>query len=902
MIACLLMTTFAVEVVQGVLDAPQLGNVSGHLENRTIEVLWTDEPSIIGKLEKVIYDIEVYNPGQEEAVHKDSVEKRPNPEARHSWKWTSPLPLQCLPHSVRLRVSNNEDVSDWTGRKHVEGSGSNVSGIYPEEDFALAGSQKKFCCVIANGTKFRNFTHGDDPVGPGTRVKQTYIFEVTLKHSSRYGHRFSCEMEDKTKSTDAYVFVGYSPEVHNFTCETRNLTLLECSWTQGDDKNLRKGGTNYTLNGRSCKNSVRDQIHHQCSVKLSANQEEVVLILTAENKINKTTLNCTINPRHRVYLENPHSLQISRNVTSRNAHLHWSWPVVNLETLLMRCQVHYCGERACEETEETGDGLHSVMLCDLHPYTKYSVKVRCASAKHFWKWGDWSEEVSFVTREDRPQAVDVWMTVDRNKRSFVLWKELSAEQSHGKITKYELSWDGRAEVLQPAQHCVNVSTDGVGRRVTITAWNSAGSSPTSTITIPTPPADVKKSPVKGSNGSLELSWDPEPGASCGYVVDWLAVGSQDKCGIEWIKIPAGHNSARINSGFKDGVRYTLSLYACSPGAPKLLQRWEGYGREQAPNKAPGVHAVQDGHDVLLSWDEIPLEDQRGFIQGYVINYSLSSHENMGQHKTKNIRGSKRRMQEKITGLVADEYVFWISAYTSGGEGPANRTSITLPSQTHQIIVNSIISLGFAILLAVMLAIVWYRKRTWLKETLYPPIPAPWLDCSTSNGILDFELLEVPTENVEHPTTCELKLDAEEEIVSALPFACDDGATGFDNTLYLLTNGTNNDVDSSGSQPFLLPDNLIYKNIPVPNCDKPSTTAASTGSYNSQCPPVHTEMLPCSDTYEPLQGICKASQSGPKWRSDLEDDACLDLVCSPIAVNSSQPLLRDSFGSMEDTPS
>ena len=76
--------------------------------------------------------------------------------------------------------------------------------------------------------------------------------------------------------------------------------------------------------------------------------------------------------------------------------------------------------------------------------------------------------------------------------SLCLWsfspQELSAEQSHGKITKYELSWDGRAEVLQPAQHCVNVSTDGVGRRVTITAWNSAGSSPTSTITIPTPPA------------------------------------------------------------------------------------------------------------------------------------------------------------------------------------------------------------------------------------------------------------------------------------------------------------------------------------------------------------------------------------------------------------------------------
>lgn len=44
-----------------------------------------------------------------------------------------------------------------------------------------------------------------------------------------------------------------SPEVHNFTCMTRNLTLLECSWKQGRDSNLKGDReTKYTLNGRYC--------------------------------------------------------------------------------------------------------------------------------------------------------------------------------------------------------------------------------------------------------------------------------------------------------------------------------------------------------------------------------------------------------------------------------------------------------------------------------------------------------------------------------------------------------------------------------------------------------------------------------------------------------------------------
>lgn len=48
---------------------PQLKEVYGDGQSRTILVFWTDPPSIIDKLQQVMYDIEVYNPEQIEAVH-----------------------------------------------------------------------------------------------------------------------------------------------------------------------------------------------------------------------------------------------------------------------------------------------------------------------------------------------------------------------------------------------------------------------------------------------------------------------------------------------------------------------------------------------------------------------------------------------------------------------------------------------------------------------------------------------------------------------------------------------------------------------------------------------------------------------------------------------------------------
>lgn len=120
---------------------------------------------------------------------------------------------------------------------------------------------------------------------------------------------------------------------------------------------------------------------------------------------------------------------------------------------------------------------------------------------------------------------------------------------------------------------------------------------------------VNTSWIIGSNGGFNLSWSSSPTASCGYIVDWCTTG---QCIVEWLKVPPNETKANIFSGksyslptkrlcivkcpyvtihlscyfftsetFKNGLRYSLSIYACTQGAPVLLEIREGYVREES---------------------------------------------------------------------------------------------------------------------------------------------------------------------------------------------------------------------------------------------------------------------------------------------------------------------------------
>ena len=68
--------------------------------------------------------------------------------------------------------------------------------IYPQDDVALAGSKKKFCCIIPYGTNISDFTYSGQSMQSMNHIDQTYIFDVTMEPSTSGGDELNCELNN----------------------------------------------------------------------------------------------------------------------------------------------------------------------------------------------------------------------------------------------------------------------------------------------------------------------------------------------------------------------------------------------------------------------------------------------------------------------------------------------------------------------------------------------------------------------------------------------------------------------------------------------------------------------------------------------------------------------------------
>ncbi|KAG1943516.1 leukemia inhibitory factor receptor [Pimephales promelas] len=549
------------------------------------------------------------------------------------------------------------------------------------------------------------------------------------------------------------------PDDHNLTCMTRDLSSVECHWNRGRKTYL--DGTKktiYSLNGRDCD-------FNKCALPAVPNQV-TTWTLTAKNPLGVKTITDTADPAHRVWLRAPS--KVSHAAYARNVTLQWSWNVKNYNSFPMICQAMLNG--SIYNKTFSGLGLSSIVIGHLQPFANYTVKVRCWSDEHLYKRGDWSESTSFSTKEDIPEAVDVWIQYFE-QNTYVLWKPLTQQQSHGTITQYKLTKDKRREIIDitpETQMCYNISpgNERIDQKITVSAKNSAGLSPPSMIIVPGyPDNEVNVSQIVG-NGGFEIAWDGYFNSTCGYVVEWFPTYYESQCAVEWKKIPECDNPAfctwKQNGIFDDGVQYTVSVYACINDKPMLLQRSEGYAIEQRPSgTVRNLRGKQNGMNLELSWDEVPPQQQKGFIKGYrVIALDDDS-------KTPVIT-TKTLVPEISLTLDSGSYTFNVSAFTSKGFGDTATFRMNVEKNIEQMIVATVLGLSSTSLLFIIITVLCYRKRKWVKKLLYPDIPEPKLagewkskgfNCTQMNeGCMKCEIHEV--HNSEHPLTTESLLGAD----------------------------------------------------------------------------------------------------------------------------------------------
>ncbi|XP_071322498.1 leukemia inhibitory factor receptor-like [Trachinotus anak] len=699
--------------------------------NQTMQLTWEDDPSCSTVHDVLIYELVVLIADKQ--VHNDEVAVTPDQiGSTHFWNWTSHLALECASHSVRLSSRYKNQTSPRKQEQTLPGGESSPHAqVYPRDRVFIVGSTATFCCVLPAGQDFDKLYvtgYSRSTMNTTKITNQTYAMTVVLNQPSNHSCTdVKCESVQLGLVGGACAFIGYPPRDKDLRCETRDLESVECHWTVGNPTMPTKP-TTYQLLGRPCGNGFQGK----CSQKVPVSAGERKWTLTAQNKIGKVELTDWADLTKRVHMYAPEGVTASL-VNARNVSLEWQWAQRQYNNLIITCQVNVSHGGKNTISENNGVGLTSAVLTDLIPNWTYDVTVRCRTT-HFWKWGDWSKIFNFHTKGDIPDALDVWMQ-KKDNQILITWKVLLANQSHGHITNYTVTWAKTTETqalnrstVANTEHQLSLSLDPTEEYlVSVTARNINGSSSSSTITIPRfnqKTTGVNTSWISGSNGGFSLSWSASPTASCGYIVDWCP--SSGHCRVEWLKVPPHQTNASIFSAhFKDGLRYTLSVYACTQGAPVLLERREGYIREKKiqDNLFNPLKTKHQDSNVEVSWDPIPLTEQSAFIHGYILYWSDSNNEN----KVFNVSTGNPEATSLTAGnLMISSYSFTVKALTAVGECGTTSTTRTLNSQTDNLIKAVFVSLVTVFTLLSLITLVCYRNWACIKQTVYPPIPKPML--------------------------------------------------------------------------------------------------------------------------------------------------------------------------------
>ncbi|KAM4615783.1 leukemia inhibitory factor receptor [Polymixia lowei] len=470
----------------------------------------------------------------------------------------------------------------------------------------------------------------------------------------------------------------------------------------------------------------------------------------------------------------------------------------NLSGVALLCQVVTNPETTTTVTCGSAGGHCEGRLEHLLPNTRYSARVRCAVKGKLW--GDWVQPVSFATYP--LVTLDMWRRVKQLPHSFnlrnvtLLWTThvpgLAATaviqgymiqwwQGGQNGTMWEDSGQTQAEISIGPGKC-NITVQAV-----LQTFLQAGSSVPAHITVPQDRAKglanvfcclpehllAEQRVTSSSDGGFNLSWVEQDHATCGYTVEWCSLGNGVPCTLRWAKVAEGNNSLFLPPGnFKIGCRYTFYIYGCTESGDKLLEIQTGYAQELKAVLSPSLvePVKRTSSSVILQW-RYNEDDQAhpGFITGYVVTVQEVGLERSPGQIPKLLNVSvmdPRRKSVTVEGLQENkEYIFSLSALSSGGAGPP--TTITIRTAANYSVLLAKILAPLLLLLACT-ALLWCQRKT-LHDGLKGIFVYP-----AGMNIKPFELdsflhetsERLASQTVEECVTCDIK------ILKAKPPVCE----------------------------------------------------------------------------------------------------------------------------------
>ncbi|KAK0142550.1 Leukemia inhibitory factor receptor [Merluccius polli] len=683
--------------------APQLSALpaEGFNTNQTIVVRWLSDQSRSPEEEEGRYEVQV---NRTDIVHSVNVSVPPGPvggDGVHAWEWTSPLPLECADHSVRIRRFCDDSVSSsWSQWETHYGLPSDPVNprIFPSQRVTLAGTGRMFCCTPPPGAYITGMTieqKSYDLISIGDRVK---AINVTAD-------RLTIPRQDFKR----LLFTFPPDKPRNLSCETSDLKHIACRWDPGKEdylwkKNKRKQTLYIDLLTPGGQDSIKCD-KSSCGFPAVPGLEEYHISLLVSNPLGQQSARYSFNISDRVFPEvKLHSVR--PGLTEVNV----SWTIEEfLSPLDLLCEVQLDSEGPAVVVRCGSLGGHcEASVRRLLPNTRYSARVRCGLEGK--TRGRWTHAVAFNTE---PLAdPDLWRRISQfsnNIRNVTLIWTLHMPGSAGRdfLLGYEIqmSQEGEKRTMwaDKGQSQAEVSIGPGQCEVTVQAAFHNRSSKPAYIAIPPVGAGEQTVAEKRVSFSEFLSWTGDDSATCGYTVEWCILGKVP-CALQWMKMPRGNASLLLNRrDYKDGYRYTFNIYGCTESGHKLLEIQTGYFQElrescHGPVKAAASGRTCDQH--FLRGDAGVALRRRG-SRSPGVHHRLPGDRAGGLFNVTVPDPKTKRVT--VPGLQEGcKYRLSLSALTKEGSGPDITTTVdTSQGHTHSRLVYMVmipLLLGCAIIL------------------------------------------------------------------------------------------------------------------------------------------------------------------------------------------------------------
>lgn len=537
------------------------------------------------------------------------------------------------------------------------------------------------------------------------------------------------------------VLSGFPPDKPtNLTCIVNEGKNMLCQWDPGRETYLE---TNYTLKSEWATEKFPDcQSKHGTSCMVSYMPTYYVNIevwVEAENALGKVSSeSINFDPVDKVKPTPPYNLSVT-NSEELSSILKLSWVSSGLGGLLdLKSDIQYRTKDASTwiqvPLEDTMSPRTSFTVQDLKPFTEYVFRIRSIKDSGKGYWSDWSEEASGTTYEDRPsKPPSFWYKTNPShgqeyRSARLIWKALPLSEANGKILDYEVILRQSKSVSQRyivtgTELTVNLTNNRCV--ASLAARNKVGKSAAAVLTIPSPHGTASHPVVNlkafPKDNLLWVEWTPPPKPVSKYILEWCVLSENAPCVEDWQQEDATVNRTHLRGSLLESRCYLITVTPVFTTGPGSSESVKAYLKQAAPTRGPTVRTKKVGkNEAVLEWDQLPVDDQNGFIRNYSISYRTS----VGKETVVHVDSS--HTEYTLSSLSSDTlYMVRMAAYTDEGGKDGPEFTFTTPKFAQGEIEAIVVPVCLAFLLTTLLGVLFcFNKRDLIKKHIWPNVPDP----------------------------------------------------------------------------------------------------------------------------------------------------------------------------------